>query len=68
MQFLLPHSVSVADNRKKVYLALLQMLGLGTKSPRILTRNFPNSFGDIWSDIMFIVNVARKQIFHMHSI
>ena len=61
MQFLLPHSVSVDDNRKKVYLDLLQMLGLGlgTKSPRILTRNFPNSFGDILSDIMFIVYVCE---------
>ena len=35
------------------------MLGLGTKSPRILTRNFPNSFGDILSDIMFIVYVCE---------
>ena len=59
MQFLLPHSVSVADNRKKVYLDLLQMLGLGTKSPRTLTKNFPNSYGDILSDIMFIVYVCE---------
>ena len=59
MQFLLPHSVSVADNRKKVYLDLLQKLGPGTKSPRPLTKNFPNSYGDILSDIMFIVYVCE---------
>ena len=38
---------------------LLQKLGPGTKSPRPLTKNFPNSYGDILSDIMFIVYVCE---------
>ena len=39
------------------------MFGLGTKSPRNLTRNFPNAFGQTLSDIMFIVYVCERTDF-----
>ena len=51
-------SVSLSTCRqliRKVYLDVLKMFGLGTKSPRNVTRNFPNAFDQTLSDIVFIV-------------
>ena len=48
---------------RKVYLNVLKMVGLGTKSPRNFTRNFPNAFGQTLSDIMCIVYVCEQKDF-----
>ena len=39
------------------------MFGRGTKSPKNLTRNFPNAFGQTMSDNMFIVYVCERTDF-----